>query len=226
MLVAIDTSTDIASLALVRDGLVLAELTWRSGQNHSTQLLPNLAHLLKLVGADARSLKAVVVAKGPGNFNGLRVGVSAAKGLAFSLSIPIAGVSSLEAEAYQYAETGLPVCPVFNAGRGEVATALCQKRPAGWQQLKPEHIVTVDQLCSETAERTLFCGEHLPAIATELTSRLGERAVMVSGTTDLRRAAFLAELGMKRLASGDTDNVATLQPVYLRRPAITVARHR
>ena len=226
MLVAIDTSTDIASLALVRDGLVLAELTWRSGQNHTIQLLPNLAHLLKLVGADAQSLKAVVVAKGPGSFNGLRVGVSAAKGLAFSLGIPIAGVSSLEAEAYQYAETGLPVCPVFNAGRGEIATALYQKQPAGWQQLKPEHIATVDQLCSEVVERTVFCGEHLPVVAPALTLRLGERAVMMSVATDLRRAAYLAELGMKRLASADADNVATLQPVYLRRPAITIARHR
>jgi len=226
MLVAIDTSTDIASLALVRDGLVLAELTWHSGQNHSVQLLPNLAHLLKLVGADARSLKAVVVAKGPGSFNGLRVGVSAAKGFAFSLDIPIAGISSLEVEAYQYAETGLPVCPVFNAGRGEVATALYQKRPEGWQQLRPEHIVTVDQLCLEVAGKTMFCGEYLPVVAAALTSRLGERAVVASGTTDLRRAAYLAELGMKKLALGDADNVATLQPVYLRRPAITVARHR
>lgn len=226
MLVAIDTSTDIASLALVRDGLLLAELTWRSGQNHTTQLLPNLNYLLKLVGVDTQSLKAVVVAKGPGSFNGLRVGISAAKGLAFSLNIPVAGIGSLEVEAYQYAETGLPVCPVFNAGRGEIATALYQKRLAEWQQLKPEHIASVEELCSETAERNLFCGEHLPAVAAALTSRLGELAVMVSGTTDLRRAAYLAELGTKRLASGGADNVATLQAVYLRRPPITIAKHR
>lgn len=226
MLVAIDTSTDIASLALVRDSLVLAELTWRSGQNHTIQLLPNLEHLLKLVGADARSIEGVIVAKGPGSFNGLRVGISAAKGLAFSLGVPIAGIGSLEAEAYQYTESGLPVCPVFNAGRGEVATALFQKRVEGWQQLKVVHIATVEQLCAETAEKTLFCGEYVPAIAPELTSRLGQKAVIVSATTDLRRAAYLAELGMKKLASGNSDNVATLQPIYLRRPAITVAKHR
>jgi tRNA threonylcarbamoyl adenosine modification protein YeaZ len=226
MLVAIDTSMDIASLALVRDGLVLAELTWRSGQNHTTQLLPNLVHLLKLVGANAQSITGVIVAKGPGSFNGLRVGISAAKGLAFSLDVPIAGVDSLEVEAYQYAETGLPVCPVFNAGRGEVSTALYQKLPAGWQQIRAGHIATVEQLCSETVEKTLFCGEYLPAIAAQLTSRLGGKALIASGATDLRRAAYLAELGMKRLASGDTDDVATLQPVYLRRPAITVAKHR
>ena len=166
------------------------------------------------------------MAKGPGSFNGLRVGISAAKGLAFGLDVPIAGIGSLEVEAYQYADSGLPVCPVFNAGREEISTALYQKSPKGWQQLKPEHIATLQQLCAETVEKTLFCSEYVLAIASELKARLGEKAVLASGVTDLRRAAYLAELGMRRLASGDTDDAATLQPVYLRRPAITVAKHR
>ena len=226
MLVAIDTSTDIASLALVKDRLTLAEFTWRSGQNHTTQLLPNLAHLLKLVGIDASSLTGIIVAKGPGSFNGLRVGISAAKGLAFSLSIPIVGVSSLEVEAYQYAGTGLPICPVFNAGRNEIATTLYQKLAIGWQQLEGESITTVEQLCAATKQKTLFCGEYLPVISSQLVSRLGEKAVIASPTTDLRRASYLAELGMIKIATGETDNVATLQPVYLRKPSITVAKNR
>lgn len=226
MLVAIDTSTDVASLALVKDNLTLAELTWHSGQNHTTQLLPNLTHLLKLVGLDTSALTGVIVAKGPGSFNGLRVGISTAKGLAFSLNIPIIGVSSLEVEAYQYAETGLPVCPVFNASRGEVATTLYQKQAAGWRQLREEHIATVEKLCVETKERTLFCGEYLPAISSQLISTLGEKAVIAAPVTDLRRASYLAELGMIKISAGETENVATLQPVYLRRPSITVAKHR
>jgi tRNA threonylcarbamoyl adenosine modification protein YeaZ len=226
VLVAIDTSTDIASLALIKDGVTLAELTWRSGQNHSTQLLPNLAYLLKLVGLDTSALTGIIVAKGPGSFNGLRVGISAAKGLAFSLDIPIVGVSSLEVEAYEYSVTGLPVCPVFNAGRNEIATALYQKQTAGWKQLRGENITTVEQLCVETKERTLFCGEYLPAISSQLVSRLAEKAVIVSPTTDLRRGSYLAELGMLKITAGEIDNVATLQPVYLRRPSITVAKKR
>jgi len=226
VLVAIDTSTDVASLALVKDKLTLAELTWHSGQNHTIQLLPNLTYLLKLVGDDTNALTGVIVAKGPGSFNGLRVGISTAKGLAFSLNIPIVGISSLEVEAYQYAETSLPVCPVFNASRGEVATALYQKQTIGWRQLKEEHIATVEKLCMETTEKTLFCGEYLPAISSQLVSRLGEKAVIASPVTDLRRASYLAELGMIKIAAGETDNVATLQPAYLRRPSITVAKHR
>ena len=128
MQLAIDTSTGTAGLALVKDGEVLAELTWRCGQNHTTQLLPNLEYLLNQNKVNLQSLTGIIVARGPGSFNGLRVGVSTAKGLAFSLGIPIVGVSSLEVEAYPYAQTALPVCPVFNAGRGEIATATYRHR--------------------------------------------------------------------------------------------------
>jgi len=226
MLVAIDTSTEVASLALAAGGATLAELTWRSGQNHTTQLLPNLDYLLKLVGADVTAIEAVIVAIGPGSFNGLRVGISAAKGMAFSLSVPIIGLGSLEVEAYQYAESGLPVGPIFSAGRGEVATALFRRTGGDWRRLKPDHISTVEQICLETAEKTLFCGEHASAAAAELTARLGDKAAVAAGTSDLRRAAYLAELGMKRLSAGQADDAVTLQPIYLRRPAITIAKHR
>ncbi len=102
MQIAIDTSTDIASLALVQGSDVLAELTWRCGQNHTVELYPRLDFLIAKSGLDIKSADCIFVAKGPGSFNGLRVGVSAAKGLAFSLNIPIIGISTLESTAYQH----------------------------------------------------------------------------------------------------------------------------
>ena len=157
MQVAIDTSTDTASLAIVQDSEVLAELTWRCGQNHTTQLLPHLTHLLNQIKLSLQSTTGIIVARGPGSFNGLRVGISTAKGLAFSLGIPIVGISSLEAEAYQHAETGLPICPIFNAGRGEIATAIYQKKRNKWRQLIAEHIITVETLRSQITTKTMFC---------------------------------------------------------------------
>jgi len=224
MLLAIDTSTDSAGLALVQDGRVLAEASWRCGQNHSVELLPRLASLLNEAKAGLKSISCVIVAKGPGSFNGLRVGLSTAKGLAFSLKVPIIGISSLELEAYQHAETGLPVCPIFNAGRGEIATALYQKRGNKWQQLAPEHITTVEALDSEIKGKTLFCGEYVPLIASQLKKRLKERAVIAPD--QLRRASLLVELARGRFKAGDYDHPATLQPLYLRRPAITQPKHR
>jgi tRNA threonylcarbamoyladenosine biosynthesis protein TsaB len=226
MQIAIDTSTDTAGLVVVEDGEVLAELTWRCGQSHSTQLLPNLHHLLNQARLSLESVSGIIVARGPGSYNGLRVGISTAKGLAFSLGVPIVGISTLEAEAYQHAETGLPICPVFNAGREEVATAIYQKKGGKWLKLSADHLATVDLLCSEIKTKTLFCGEFVPSIVTQLKKRLKGKAIMPSPAANLRRAAFLAELGLKRFEAGDYDDVVTLQPLYFRGPAITRAKHR
>jgi tRNA threonylcarbamoyl adenosine modification protein YeaZ len=224
MILAIDASTDNASLALVQDGKLLAEANWRCEQNHSVELLPRLAHLLDEAKADIKSISAVMVARGPGSFNGLRVGISTAKGLAFSLEVPIIGVSSLEVVACEHADSGLPVCPVFNAGRGEIAAAVYQKKDNKWSQLVAEHITTVDALCAGINARTIFCGEFVSQVAGELKKQLKDKAVIAA--TVPPRARLLAELGKRRLDAGDYDDVATLQPLYLRRPAITQAKHR
>lgn len=226
MLLAIDTSTDTASLALAQDGEVLAELTWRCEQNHSSQLIPRLADLLGWADLGPRAISGIIVAKGPGSFNGLRVGISTAKGLAFSLGTPIVGISTLEAEAYQHAETNLPVCPIFNAGRGEIATAKYQMKHSTWQRITSEHITTVESLCSKINTKTVFCGQFVTSIAEQLRMQLKQKAIISSPAARLRRAGFLAELGQQRLKSGDYDNLATLHPIYLRRPPITKRKHR
>jgi tRNA threonylcarbamoyl adenosine modification protein YeaZ len=224
MQLAIDTSTDIASLALVQGDQVLAESTWHCRQNHTVELLPQLARLLDEAKVGIQSISCVIVAKGPGSFNGLRVGISTAKGLALSLGIPIIGISSLEVEAYRHAEAGLPICPIFNAGREEIATALYQKKDNQWCQLVAEHITTVDALCSEITNKTIFCGELAPLIANQLRKRLKQRAIIAPA--EPRPASLLAELAKQRLEAGDYDHPATLQPLYLRRPAITQPKHR
>jgi tRNA threonylcarbamoyl adenosine modification protein YeaZ len=203
---------------------MLAESTWRSQQNHSVELLPKLTQLLNEAGAGIQAISSVIVAKGPGSFNGLRVGLSTAKGLAFSLKVPIIGISSLELEAYPHAETGLPICPIFNAGRGEIATALYQKKDNNWQTLVPEHITTIEALGSEITTKTIFCGEYVPRIADQLRKRLKQKAVIAD--VELRRASWLVELAKGKLKAGDYDNPTTLQPLYLRRPAITQRQHR
>ncbi len=226
MHIAIDTSTDTASLALVSDSEIIVELTWHSGQNHSVQLLPNLVYLLNQAKLCLSSASGIIVAKGPGSYNGLRVGLSTAKGLAYCLNVPIIGISTLEVEAYQHARMSLPVCAIFNAGRGEIATATYEMKKDKWSQSMVEQITTVNTLCSQIATITVFCGQITPATATRLRETLGEKAVVVSSAVDWRRAGFLAELGLKRFKNSDFDNMVTLQPLYLRGPAITQAKHR
>ena len=219
MNLAIDTATEIASIALSCAGEVQAEMSWHAGHNHTVDLIPNLLHLLHQAKIELKEIDAIIVAKGPGSFNGLRVGVGTAKGLAFALNIPVVGIGTLEAEAFPYAKTGLPICPVQDAVRGEIASALYQLQKGKWRRLIAEHITTVEELCPKIASRTLFCGRFSPHVAQQIDEHLGKRAVVMKGT--IRRAGFLAELGWRRLEKGDVDHPTTLQPLYLRRPAIT-----
>ncbi len=222
MELSIDTSTETASIALSRAGKVKVEMSWHAGQNHTVELIPNIINLLEGVKAELKDIAAVVVAKGPGSFNGLRVGFATAKGFAFSMDIPLVSVGTLEVEAYPHASTGLSVCPVQDAGRGEIAAALYRMDEGEWRQLVEEHVTTVEELCSKTRSKTVFCGrfsERSPGIAGRIEELLGDKAVVVDNT--FCRAGVLAELGYKRLERGERDDVATVQPLYLRRPAIT-----
>jgi tRNA threonylcarbamoyl adenosine modification protein YeaZ len=230
MELAIDTATDTASVAVSRQGVPVAETSWHAGQNHTVNLMPNALHLLALAGGEMNKIEAVFVALGPGSYNGLRAGLSAAKGLAFSLNIPLAGIGTLEIEAYPYADTGLPICVIQNAGRGEIAAVTYRMSDTGWRKLIDEQITTLDALCNTIDTKTIICGqfaafpENQPEPARFITERLGDLAIIRENT--LRRAGILAALGWKKLRRGEADDIAAVQPLYLRRPSITKPREK
>ena len=134
MLLAIDTSTRFAGVLLWKDGLPLFSQSWHSVQNHTSQLMPAIQRTLQHSGTQAKDLDAVAVALGPGGFSALRVGMSAAKGLSLPFGIPLIGITTLEAEAFPYSGTGLPICPLLNIGRREMAWTCYQKLHGQWQK--------------------------------------------------------------------------------------------
>jgi tRNA threonylcarbamoyl adenosine modification protein YeaZ len=223
MELAIDTSTNFCSIGLSREGEITAELTWHTRQNHTAELVPSIDRLLAQTNASSRDLKAIFIARGPGSFNGLRVGMSTAKGLAFSLGIPLVAIGTLEVEAYPFAFARLPVCPIHNAGRGEIATAL-YRQDDGWRCLSAEHITTVDALCQQTKRKTVFCGEIPSPVIEELKKKLDKYAIIPGAVARLRHAGYLAALACQRLDRGDVDDAASLQPLYLRQPPITLRK--
>ena len=159
-MLAIDTSTRTASVALASPDATLAEYTWHAGMNHSRQLLPAIRALLHENQAEIAEVTALAVAMGPGSFNGLRVGMATAKGFASSLGIPLVALGTLEVEAFQHAAVPWPICALQDAGRGELASSTYFQEPqAGWGQLLPERISTPEELIKTIRRRTLLCGE-------------------------------------------------------------------
>ena len=213
---SLDTASELASIALSREGRLLLELTWRCGRDHSRQLLPTVDGLLGRQGASKDELTALFVCVGPGSYAGLRAGVSTAKGLAFALELPLVGVGRLEIESYAFAATGGPVVAVHRAGRGELAWAAYAADP-GWRELSPPRLSPPDALVRELPPGALVSGE----VEEELAAALIERGYrVVRGAATVRRAALLAELGWQRLQAGRADDPKTLVPLYLREPAI------
>ncbi len=223
MELTIDTSSNMASVALSHKGELTASLTWQTSRNHTVELLPNLICLLQQTRVELGSIEAIIVAKGPGSFNGLRVGISTAKGLASVLNIPLLGVNTLEAEAYHFAFTGLPLRPIHKAGRGEIATALYRQKDDEWQCLEEDNLTTVGILCRRIRQKTLFCGEIPSPIMSEIQQNLGKRAI-ISQSNSSSRSSTLAILGWRKLNRGEQDDPVTLQPLYLRPPHITKPR--
>jgi tRNA threonylcarbamoyladenosine biosynthesis protein TsaB len=218
---AIDTATEFASVALYHDATgVLAESSWRTSMNHTVELMPTVVRLLASQAILPQQLDAVAVALGPGSFTGLRIGLSAGKGLCLSLGIPIVGIPTLDVVAYAHYGQNLPICAILQAGRGRICAALYEAAAEGWRRTSDYELMTVEDLSQRLTERTLFCGEIDAQLRSSLTGELGERAAMASPASSLRRAGYLAELGWQRISSLGGDHVASLEPLYLHYPRV------
>ena len=222
MILAIDTSTDMASIALYRPAQgVLVEQSWLSGREQTTQLMPNVQRAMALAGVTPGDLTGIAVATGPGSYSGVRIGISTAKSMAYALQIPIWGVPSLDALAYQQvAVTAAQVCAVLSMGRGRLAWAVYRTRGTRWQRLTPYGNNTAAEVADHVASTdsnvaTLFCGEIGPDTAAVLNERLGKDAAIAPAAAGVRRAAYLAELALQRAGRGEADDPATLQAIYL-----------
>lgn len=135
-LLAMDTSTASMSVAILEDGRLLKEINSHAERNHSIYLLPHVQEALNELGFTARELDGIVVGQGPGSYTGVRIGVTVAKTMAWTLKLPVVGVSSLEAIAAggmaewsdrygaAHASVTVRLVPLLNARRGQVYTAL------------------------------------------------------------------------------------------------------
>ncbi len=220
-LLAIDTSTLQAGLAVYGEDGPLAELTWPAGRAQTAALLDAIDRLLALAGLRATDLGAVAVATGPGSFNGLRVGLSTAKGLAFARGLPLIGIPTLDATAYPHIGAGRPVRAVLAAGRGRLVSALYRWQgdspPYGLRRAGEYENTSPEGLAALIVEPTILCGELDGATARTLAT-LAPVARIAAPALRPRRPGSLAELARERARRGDYDDPALLEPVYLHGP--------
>ncbi len=218
MILAIDTATQYASLALYHQDGLLAEETWFSGRNHTVELMPRLARMLQLANLKVADLIALAVSLGPGSFTGVRIGLAVAKGLALPHKLPVIGVSTLEMVAYPLRASHLPVWAVVQAGRGRIIATCYAEVEDEWRPLVEPYLTTFEALAQQIAKPALCSGE-IDAQAAQLLQRgSDQKATVVSPATRLRRAGYLAEIAANRLEAGDQDDPDALVPIYISSP--------
>jgi tRNA threonylcarbamoyladenosine biosynthesis protein TsaB len=195
------------------DGDDFSELTWDAGRNQTTTLSVEIMHLLALARVELSDLGAIAVAIGPGSFNGLRVGLSVAKGLCFGFNIPICGVGTLDIAAYPHAASRSPIRAFVRAGRGRAVYADYRHRNGRWVRATELQNEPFDAVAGQLAERTIIVGE----MPVDLASKLADEslAVLPSPALRLRRPSYLAEIGYRRWQAGDVDALETLEPIYV-----------
>jgi len=220
MLLAIDTSTRYASLALYDETGVISERTWRSHRHQSQEILPAVHNMLQQQTATASDLSAVAVAKGPGSFTGLRIGMSVGKGLCLALGIPIIAIPTLSVIAYAVGDPGGLVYAVLEAGRGRICVAPFAFDQGLAVQQEEIRIVAASQWTPAAKESVLITGEIDAALADHLLSLpYAESLALSSLAGSMRRAGYLAELAWDRFQADDTDDLDTLSPTYAHYPA-------
>lgn len=216
MILAIDTATRSAGLA-VHDGYrVRAEITWDTSDHHTVELMPRIVGMLEQIDVGIDQISGLGVSIGPGSFTGVRVGVAAAKGLALARNIPIVGVRSTDILAYAVRWCQPPLVVVVRAGRGRWISARYVK--AGretWRQDGDFSLTTADVIGADWETTTTLCGELSESEQETVKQRLGDRAQLLPPAFSLRRAGFLAEIAWQRVQARQLDDAALIQPIYL-----------
>lgn len=218
----IDTSTRYASVGLSRDGRSLVEIAWRSERNHSVELVPNINRALDHAGAKIGDLTAVFAASGPGGFSALRVGMSTAKAIAFTSSIPLVTVGTLELELHPFRGLSRSVCAIMSAGRTRLYVG--SLNPGDYEA--QIGLQDLDSFLEELSPDTLYCGEAAPDLESEIREHVGSGAILSQARPPSRRSSSLAHLGYAKLQSGGTSDAATVSPVYLRSSQVSSANRR
>jgi tRNA threonylcarbamoyladenosine biosynthesis protein TsaB len=214
----LDTATAMTGVAVVDDQRVLCEFRIRTEFAHAENLLKLIDRALSETGLEPGRLDGISVAIGPGLFTGLRVAVSTVKGLLSGSPLPVFPVSTLEAMAWALPTAPYPVCPMLDARKGEVYTALFQFEESGeLKRLMEDRVATVEGLLDGIGGTTFFLGECALACRDRIERRLGRSARFVPSIRSECVPSIVAQLGMDRLKKGEGIDCSRLTPVYLRR---------
>lgn len=206
-ILAIDTSTDYLSIALMCGGKVAARFHRRSHMKHSSLLVPTIEKLLKKTGINIKTIDCFCISIGPGSFTGLRIGVATVKGLSFALNKPVVAVPTLDVIAENVKKFKGAICTVLDARKNKVYACFYRSDGESLKKVSEYLLLPAAELMKKAGQydKIVFLGDALHLI----------------GKTDDRkikwhpRADIAARLGMEYFKNNKLTSVEDLEPMYL-----------
>ncbi|MCX5801644.1 MAG: tRNA (adenosine(37)-N6)-threonylcarbamoyltransferase complex dimerization subunit type 1 TsaB [Candidatus Eisenbacteria bacterium] len=234
MIIAIETSATFGSVAAVEEGSLRAEECMFVPQGHCESVLPMLERMLSQAGIEMSSADAIAVSLGPGSFTALRIGLSTAKALSFSLGKPLVGVGTLDVIAYNVVGLCQYVCPIIDAKRGEVFYSLYrdgigrQEKLVECRAAHPEKAAI--ELCSLLATmaegNVAFLGDGVGLCREFVETRIGGRSLFPPYHLGIPRASCVGMLALDLLRQGKIEDVERVEPIYVRRSDAELRKER
>ena len=215
-ILGIDTSSPTGSVALVDNDDIISESLLNSSKNYSDKLLIEVDAILNSSKTKLNQIEGFVITTGPGSFTGLRVGMSLLKGLILATQKPFASVNTLDA----YAETVQPgpyaICPVLDARKKEVYTALYNSKSGLCVRETPDQAITPMELCDQIKKPTAFVGNGLVAYRELLSSRLRKKYMHNAPLKKLTVAASAVLIASRDFKKNLQNNLDSLTINYIR----------
>ncbi len=217
-LLAIESATLTASVAILDDDVVIAEYSVTFKKTHSQTLLPMIDEIVSMLEIDLNSIDAIAISGGPGSFTGLRIGSATAKGLGLALNKPLIHVPTLDAMAYQIFGTDAIICPLMDARRGNVFTGIYSNTEE-FKVLKEQCHMSLTDLCKELEQygkKVYFLGDGVKAYQEILEKECNVPYSFAPAFANGPRAAVVAALGKVYYEMGKTQTATEHVPDYLR----------
>lgn len=219
IVLAVDSSSKVATAALIKDGNLLSEITLNDKREHSVILMSLIEDLLNDNDLTINDIDGFVVSKGPGSFTGLRIGMATIKGLSFGSKKPYVSVSSLDALALSASNFDGIICPVMDALRNSVYTALYKSSNNKLEKITEYSALDLDELIElikSKNEKVIFIGDGLDKYKDYLSQNC-PNCYFPPNHLNIVRASALGEIGYNMLVNEEYDD-SNSSPFYLKKP--------
>ncbi len=218
-ILAVDSSSLVASVALVEDEVLLGEITLNYKKKHSEKLVPMIQQLLEHIELTPDNIDLFAAATGPGSFTGLRIGIMTVKSMAYAVDKPVAGVTTLDALAYNVHHFDGIICPIIDARNNQVYSALYRyggtlENISGYMA---DDISIIISMINNYGSNVVFVGDAVWLHKDRIIRQLGGKAKFVPGNLTVPRASSVAHLAYKKALRNETMKSFDLVPFYLRK---------